>query len=400
MAGELSLDGAVKGVGGILAMASEAVSRGKMVIIPRENEKEASLIKGGKIYSASSLTEVMDFVNKKGKLPEVRRFDISELNNEGSPDSGLDFADIHGMVSAKRAMTIAAAGGHGIFMLGSPASGKTMLAERLPSILPEMDQEEITEVTSVYSAAGLLNEKDPFIRRRPFRKPHSSITRAALIGGGSYPVPGEISLAHKGVLFMDEFAEFDRSVIDSLRTPLERKMIRINRRGESCDFPADFLFFAASNPCPCGYYGDKRHKCKCSQVQIEKYRSRISGPIMDRIDICLSMRSTLYEELTSSSRISSSEMKEDVEKAREVQYRRYGGRLLNSSVSDRAAEEFIRQGSSPERLLESAYSRMGLDPRTLGKVRRIARTIADIDGLAEVTDECVLEAIQYRFGKR
>lgn len=398
-AGELSLDGTLKGVGGILAMASEAVNRGRTVIIPRENEKETSLIKGGTIFSASSLAEVIDFINKKGRLKKVKRLDMSEID-QAVPDPGLDFSDIHGMEQAKRAMTIAAAGGHGIFMLGSPATGKTMMAERLPSILPDMDQEEMTEVTSVYSAAGLLSEKEPFITRRPFRKPHSSITQAALLGGGFYPSPGEISLAHRGVLFMDEFAEFDRNVIDSLRLPLEKKMIRINRRGYSYDFPADFLFAAASNPCPCGYYGDKTHECRCTQGQIDRYRSRIAGPVIDRIDICLNMTSTLYEELKSSCNTSSSEMKEDVERARLAQYKRYGRKVLNSAVPDSTAENFIEPGSSSEMLLESAYGKMGLDPRTLGKVRRISRTIADIDGLPEVTDQCVLEAIQYRFDPR
>ena len=288
IAGELSLDGSVCQTPGILNIADEAACCGRSAAVPAANLREALVIRGLEIYPVSSLRELADHLNMAEEIEPV----VSEegaVTGELSQSSltGLDFSEVKGQEQAKRALMIAAAGGHGVLMTGSPSTGKTMLAERIPGIMPPMSYEEIIRTTEVYSAAGLLSEDMPYINERPFRRPHHSVTEAGLIGGGNYPRPGEITLASSGILFLDELAEMDPKVVDALREPLERKSVSLIRGGDTYTFPADFLFIAATNPCRCGYYGDPDHKCTCSPGDIARYRQKISGPIMDRIDIHL-----------------------------------------------------------------------------------------------------------------
>mgnify|MGYP000215926194 CR=1 FL=1 len=396
--GELSLDGCVKSCDGILPMVMALRKQGlKNVILPAANRDEAALVSGIRLLPVESITEVIDHFNLKC---EIASYDHDPLhaNVITEAEEMLDFADVKGQDNVKRAITVAVAGGHGILMVGSPSTGKTMISERIPSIMPKMSRDEIIETTMIYSVAGLLNEGQPYICRRPFRQPHHKITAAGLLGGGPIPRPGEITLADKGVLFLDEIGEFDKNIIDTLRIPLEKKKISLVRKGESYVYPADFMLVAATNPCKCGYYGDAVHECVCRPAEIINYQSRLTGPIMDRIDMHIKLLPVDYSDLNSRTSESSEEMKGKIEFAREIQYRRYIDRniTLNHQLDDHLIEEFAFLNQDAKRMLEQAYRRFQLNPRTVLKIRKLARTVADLDGGGDIQSSHLAEALQYR----
>lgn len=402
IAGELSLDGAVCNTPGILNIADEAFKSGRSVVIPRQNIEEARIIKDLDIYPVSCLRELTDHLNLFDEIIPVKGY--GEIPRSIADRQAVpDFSDVKGQEKAKRALMIAAAGGHGVLMTGSPSTGKTMLAERIPGIMPPMSHEEIVKTTAVYSAAGLLTEDMPYIIERPFRRPHHSVTEAGLIGGGNYPRPGEITLASSGILFLDEFAEMDPGVVDALREPLERKTVSLIRGGETYSFPADFLFIAASNPCRCGYYGDPDHECTCTPGEIARYRQKISGPIMDRIDIHLELRGVEYDDLIKKDGMSTEEMRELVLCAREMQKERFGesGISLNSQMTDKMVDDFVRMDDAARRIIKRAYESLKLSPRIMVRTIKVARTIADLYGCVNVGVQEISEALQYsRYGDK
>lgn len=306
-----------------------------------------------------------------------------------------------GEESAKRAISIAVAGNHGIIMTGSPGTGKTMISERIPTIMPEMTYDEILETTVIYSVAGNLSEEIPYIIDRPFRQPHHRITPAGLIGGGGNPKPGEISLANKGVLFLDEIGEYDRNLIELLRLPLEKKKISMFRGGINYVFPADFMLVAATNPCKCGYYGDPTHQCKCTSGEIERYRAKLSGPILDRIDMSIELTPITYNQLNGTKTESSLDMKMEIERVRKVQSERYTkeGIQFNSQLEENQIEKYCHLKPEGNEMMERAFSRLGLNPRTFWKVLKVARTVADFQQSEEITTAHIGEALQYRMGK-
>lgn len=396
-AGELSLDGSLNKTDGILPMVIALKKAGcSRVIIPYANRREAMLVRGIRIYPARNLEEVTDFFNLKRELDYLYDEEIGGLGE--SRIYTQDFADVKGQEIAKRAITIAVAGGHGILMMGSPSTGKTMLSERIPTIMPEMTFDEILETTVLYSIAGLLDENTPYITKRPFRQPHHKITPMGLLGGGCWPRPGEISLASKGVLFLDEAGEFDRNMIDALRTPLEKKYISIIRKGKNFLFPADFMLVAATNPCKCGYYGDPEHECTCSIQEVMRYQKKLSGPILDRIDMHIRLMPVDFNDLEVEQSLSTAEMKASIEAARRIQRERYAGIgiTLNQQLDAHLAELYCHVDSDGKQILKMAYERLKLNPRTLLKVKKIARTIADLDGSENVEVGHINEALQYR----
>ena len=395
--GELGLDGSVNRVSGILPMVMAAREMGiSRVVVPKGNEEEALLVPGVRVYGIRHLTELVQHL-EDSLLLECREGGQCPPPKERAVFQ-KDFADVHGQESAKRAIMTAVAGGHGLLMMGSPSTGKTMLAERIPTIMPEMSMDEILETTKIYSIAGLLTEAEPVVRQRPFRRPHHKLTMAGLLGGGAYPVPGEITLANKGVLFLDELGEFDYKVMEGLRIPLEKKRITLLRHSGQYVFPADFLLVSASNPCPCGYFGDQGHVCKCSASEILRYQRKFSGPIMDRIDMHIHLLPVAYDALKTKDVLSSETMRQQIQRAREIQQKRYEGELfsLNCQLEEKHLERYVPLDLASEKLLSLAYDKMGLNPRTILKVRKMARTIADLEDSEQVTMDHVAEALQYR----
>ena len=395
--GELSLDGAINRVSGILPMVMAAQKLGvNHVVVPKGNEEEALLVPGIKIYGVSHLTELVQHLDDS--LPLTGREGGAVLEMSRKQMLQKDFADVHGQESAKRAIMTAVAGGHALLMMGSPSTGKTMLAERIPTIMPDMTKEEILETTKIYSIAGLLTDAEPVICRRPFRHPHHKLTMTGLLGGGAYPMPGEITLANKGVLFLDELGEFDYKVMEGLRIPLEKKRITLLRSSGQYVFPADFLLVGASNPCPCGYLGDPGQMCKCSATEILRYQRKFSGPIMDRIDMHIQLLPVTYGDLKTKDALSSEKMRETIGKARGIQRKRYERESfsLNCQLEEKDLERYAPLDGEGEELLAMAYEKMNLNPRTILKVRKMARTIADLEGSEAVTSTHVAEALQYR----
>ena len=393
--GELSLSGEIKPVTGVLPMVMNLYEEGvKKVFVPWDNRMEASLIKGVQIFAPRNLREVVNHLENKQNLLPVK----CESQFDENDKFELDYSQVKGQEAAKRAISIAAAGLHGLLMVGSPSSGKTMLSKRIPSILPPMEYQDIIESTNIYSILGKLSEREPYIAKRPFRNPHYSISRAGLIGGGSYPKPGEVSLANKGVLFIDELAELKRDAIEALRVPLEEKKVNIVRNGNTVTFPADFLFIAGSNLCPCGYYSDPYHPCTCTPREVANYMKKISGPIMERIDLHIKLNTLKYEEFKSSKGKSSVEMRKEIVKAREIQKDRYKyyDVNVNAELDEKLIDKFCIVDSGGDMLLKAAFEKNIITPRTYSKTLKISRTIADMDGSIGIKQEHVAEALQYR----
>ncbi len=396
--GELSLDGSLNRVNGILPMCIEAYNLGiKKVVIPYGNRLEAGTIKGLEVYPVKNLIELINHLNKV-KLLEKYDTDteiiFSELNNHT-----VDFAEVRGQESVKRAIEIAAAGAHNCLLIGSPGSGKTMIAKRIPTILPDLNFEEALEITKIHSIAGILSGDKPLVTTRPFRAPHHTVSGVALAGGGRVPKPGEMSLAHYGVLFLDELPEFNRNTLEVMRAPLEDRQVTVSRAACTLTYPCNFMFVASMNPCPCGYYGSQDKKCICSPAQISKYMGKISGPLLDRIDIQVEVSPVKYEKLDSDVESeSSAQIRERVNKARNIQKERYKEYKIfsNSELTPAMITKFCKLDEKGRKILEMAFEKLGLSARAYGRILKVARTIADLDMSEDIKANHISEAIQYR----
>jgi len=395
--GELSLDGTVRPVKGALPISVMAENKYKGILLPKENADEAAVIPGSKIYAVGSLKEIVDFFNGRIEI-EPRKIDVNRLFEELNQWE-IDFSEVKGQYHVKRALEIAAAGGHNILMIGPPGSGKSMLSKRFATILPNLTLEESLETTKIYSVAGLLPHEKGIIATRPFRSPHHSISDSALVGGGRFPKPGEISLAHNGVLFLDELPEFKKNVLEVMRQPLEDREVTIARAASTLKFPSNFIMVAAMNPCPCGYYGDPTRECSCPTNKIRTYLSRISGPLMDRIDIHIEVPALKYDELSQKKDAERSDtIRQRVIKARKIQTSRYNGRSIycNSGMNQKDLKKYCALDASSDSILKRAIESLSLSARAYNRILKVARTIADLAGREDISVEHIAEAVQYR----
>ena len=397
--GELGLDGSLRPVQGVLPSVIGLKKKGiKELFIPTRNAKEAALVDGIRIFPCKDLSEVVDILLSKISPPPFT-IDRTTIFQQSST-YGIDFSEVKGQVLAKRALEIAAAGNHNVFLLGPPGSGKTLLAHRLPTILPDLDFDEALETTKIHSVAGILRASDALVATRPFRSPHHQISDAALIGGGSNPRPGEVSLAHRGVLFLDEFPEFGRSVLESLRQPMEDRFVTVVRVASAVTYPADFLLVAAANPCPCGYLGSQTRACVCPPNIIQRYRSKISGPILDRIDLQIEVPALKFEEITSDAKgvEPSSVVRERVKRARIRQKDRLKsyGMTQNNQMTPRHIKTLCDLDQEGKAVLRLAIQRWGLSARAYDRILKVARTIADLEGEERIRTAHVMEAVGYR----
>ena len=396
--GELALDGSVRPVVGALSMAMEARSRGvAKLIVPAANAREAAVVSEVEVYGVGSLAEAVGVVTG---LAPIDPFSPPVAEIEGKFNQySIDFADVKGQEFAKRALTVAASGAHNVIMLGSPGSGKTMLARRLPTILPPLTADESLETTRIYSAVGKLAPGEALLCTRPFRSPHHSISGAGMVGGGSVPQPGEISLSHHGILFLDELPEFNRNSLEALRQPLEEGKVTISRAAHSTTFPADFILCAAMNPCPCGFLGDPKKPCKCAPMMVEKYMGRISGPLLDRIDLHIEVPPVPFEDLSKpGDGTGSAAMREQVFAARAVQAKRFDSKAggLNGRMTSKQIREHCVLDADGQSALKDAMDALGLSARAHDRILRVARTVADLAGSDTITQDHVAEAIGFR----